>query len=175
MKHYKAADSFKSRIADCHGRWLEKVIGIPYVGRAGNGGGIDLLSDKIGIELKCRLRKYSCIWACDENDKISFEERHQDIALYWAFLLYEISRGVQDLRKIRNLDRFVVSRECWFLPWKWIEIFPVYSPEKSGPFRYANARYFPPAEEFEEKCISSGERIFVPKEDKEIFINLMNS
>ena len=134
MKRIRSSDGFKTRIANCHGVWLESVLGIPYLGRAH---GIDFANEDTAMELKCRLKCYSDIWACDENDRIQFEKEQEGKKMYWAFLLYSLDKRVPSLSRTQNLEPHVTGRDCWIVEWNVIHNFPVHSPLYSGPFRYA--------------------------------------
>ncbi|MEI7718870.1 MAG: hypothetical protein WCI72_03295 [archaeon] len=153
MKHYKYSDGFKTRIENANGKWLETVINVPFVGRVG--GGIDFTNEQFGIEMKNRMKKYNHSWACNEDDRKRFEGLHHGKDMYWAFVLYELSRDVKDLRRIKNLEPFIDFREVWFLNWDFILQFPVSYPSSSGPFRYPKEINFPAESNFE---VKRGER-----------------
>jgi len=78
--------SFVTRGEIIHKIWLSGVLGIPYF----MNGGIDLADDYIGVELKCRYKKYHPTFTVHSYQISEFEKENPGKELFWAFLLYDL-------------------------------------------------------------------------------------
>ena len=141
-----------------HKKWLSSVLNMPY---SSNGFGIDFLDDRLGIELKCRYDRYTPNFAVHEYQVDHFLEKNPGRELFWAFLVYGLTKTPSDIRG-RDIGKFVSSRHVWFLEWDWVRQFPVSYPE-TGPYRYVHAnKDFPPEEEFT-RLEEQGGILYLPK------------
>jgi len=155
-------EGFKTRIERPNKLWLASFLGmVPSTGS----GGIDLLSEEIGIELKCRYLKYiQHNYACCEKEYQNFPNCYPQRELYWAFLLYGLNKEPREIEKSRvNLERYITERVVKFVPWDFVQPFPVSYPERSGPFRYVGQKHLPPEESFH--LFEQGKtKLYVPKD-----------
>ena len=122
--------------------------------------GIDLLDERIGIELKSRLNLYTPNFAVHEYqvDHFRFELPRHD--LFWAFMTYKLDTPISEMRE-QEIENQIYSRETWILPWDWIQQFPI-AAAKTGPYIYVHHKHFPKSEE----CITLEEkrsRLHFPK------------
>lgn len=122
--------AFTTRGELCHREWLSYYLQIPYT----KNGGIDLLNDKSGIELKCRYSIYPHSWTVHHYEIDKFENDNPDKVLFWGFLLYNL-KAIPSRIPADRLEEFVTEREVWFMEWSWIKQFPVATP-KTGPYVY---------------------------------------
>ncbi|MFA6461325.1 MAG: hypothetical protein WCV90_03590 [Candidatus Woesearchaeota archaeon] len=155
------SEGFRTRIERPNKHFLASFLGmVPSTGR----GGIDLLSDDFGIELKCRYLKYiGNSYACCENEYQTFPERYPGREFYWAFLLYDLSKPPTEIEKRRvNLESYITHRTVKFVPWNFVAPLPVSYPEHSGPFRYVRPRSLPSDDQF--TIIEHGKsKLYLPK------------
>jgi hypothetical protein len=148
--------AFTSRIEMCHKRWLAKVLDMDY----SVNGGIDLLDDEKGIELKCRYKRWYPHFAVHEYEINKFEEENHDKKLFWGFLVYNLATEPKKIGK-KNIDNIVSERNIWFMDWDYVRQFPSYHP-KTGPYVYVTKNKFPPDETFQ-RFERKGGNLYVPK------------
>ena len=146
--------SFTTKGELSHRLWLSDVLGIPY----STNGGIDLVDDQVGVELKARYRIYTHKFTVHAYQVEQFKKENPGKELYWAFLLYDLDR---DVRKVgKNIERTVTRRDVVFLPWDFVKQFPIATP-KTGPYIYVPERDFPSKKEFK-RLRRSGGILFLP-------------
>jgi len=91
------------------------------------------------FELKARLRrKTNEIFCVREPQVQEYRREFGDRYVFWVFLIYTMSMKVKKIKYIS--EDFIVSREIYVLPWKWINRFEVYS-SSSGEHRYPKERF----------------------------------
>lgn len=147
------SESFRTYVEQVHRRWLGDTLGLPF------GDDIDLAGDGTAIELKCRLNRWWPSFAVHHYQISTFKEKHPDKELYWAFLLYGLSKPVEGIK--RNIGRCVRNRQAWCLEWDWVRRYKVHRP-KTGPYVYVHVRDFPPVSDF--KTIQNpGGTLYIPK------------
>ena len=154
---------FTTKVEITHKSYLAHLLGMT----PSRGTGIYLLSEEIGIELKCRYSKYiKHNYACCENEYQNFPGRYPNRELYLAFLIYGLSREPKEIPKERlNLEPYVTERIVKFVQWDFIANIPVSSPKKSGPFRYVSISSLPSDGDF--NLFEEGKtRLYIPKESK---------
>ena len=117
-------------------KWLGKVLEIP----TSRNGGIDLVDDKYGVEIKSRLNTYPQNFAVHSYQISQFEEENPNQTLYWAFLIYGLSKPVKKI-KTHNVERLISERKVWLLEWDWIKKLPICDP-KTGPYVYIHKKDF---------------------------------
>ncbi|HIH58706.1 MAG TPA: hypothetical protein HA294_01745 [Nanoarchaeota archaeon] len=69
---------------------------------------------------------------------------------------YTFSKSVLEVKEKDKLEELVLAREVWCLPWEWISKFPVYSPTKSGHFRYIPIKQIANKEEMTSFSVKKG-------------------
>src|SRR3989344_6887544 len=131
---------FTTKIDQCHRRWLERELGVAKA----EYNGIDHLNEFFAIELKAKLKtkKYSINFAVNADQVDDFVERYPGREFYWAFMTYTFAKTVKETKIKENLEKLVLKREVWSLPWEWIFQFPISNPQHSGPFRYVPIKAF---------------------------------
>ena len=102
---------------------------------------IDLQSDEIGIEMKCRCTIFEPRFDVYAHQIPDYEAVHPDKTLYWAFLFYDLLRLRKNLTKA-NLKRSIGRREVWFLEWDFVKQFPEHIGT-TGNHVYVRKRDFP--------------------------------
>ena len=141
----------------CHRKWLSSILDIPFR----TNGGIDLANEDIGIELKCRYKKYNHQFTVHEYQLNRFQEENPGKKLYWAFLLYDLKKQPDRIGNANCIENAVSNREVWFFEWNWIKQFPVSHP-KTGPYVYIKEKFFPPPE-YLDKFEAKGGTLYLPK------------
>ena len=149
---------FINYIEICHKSWLGEFLNIPVQIKTG----IDLLDDKLGIELKNRYQKYSKSFAVHAYQVDLFKKDNPDIELSWGLLLYDLQKEPPMFEDNDDFEQEVTSRNIWFIEWDWIYQFPVQNP-KTGPYRYASLSKSPSKSEFEEFQVNGATTINVHK------------
>lgn len=132
--------SFTNSIAYYHSHRLARVFGlVPSLN-----GGIDLVGDSLGIELKCRSDRFHPTWAIHSYQINDFPAKHADQELYWGFVLYHLTCPVERIPEgsERFLGLFVREPRVWFLPWDWVRTFKIWEP-KTGPYVYVHEADLP--------------------------------
>jgi hypothetical protein len=142
----------------CHRSWLSEVLHVP---RDPTAGGIDLADGRLGIELKCRYRRWDPRWTVHDYQRMHFRRQNPGVSLYWAFLLYGLSVDPRRLRTSKQLADAVTERECWILPWAWVGQFPLFQP-KTGPYRYVPQKDIPNGSYFKKHEVTGG-KLYLPR------------
>jgi hypothetical protein len=132
--------------------WAARVLGMQKT----SNGGIDLVNDKKGVEIKFHLvgeksgaQLYSRIWTI-----LDYQMAYGTAQLpaFWGLGHYELDRPVSKIKTKSpgDLERFVLSRELWIVNWSWMEQFPPHETrgktKKSSwnnVLRYAKFRCLP--------------------------------
>ena len=153
------AQVFKNAIQYVHHQWLGKLLQLDADGKYG----IDLLGATVGVEVKARHRDYAGHgWALAAYQCQDFREAHPTLDLYWAFILYDMSRSIAELpARDRHLARRIRQREVWFRPWEWAEHLPESNP-RTGPYKYAH-RAQVLANQNDTSIVVTGGTVHVPK------------
>ena len=153
------SQAFKSKAEQTHRLWLGDVLGISTDGA--ESAGIDLFDDKIGIELKSKLDRYSINFAVHDYQVSQFEDQHHTKELFWAFLTYSMTKKVSQIRSVQDIRDSIDNREVRILPWDWVRQFPIWRP-KTGPYRYVSKNAFPEDSYFSVHPVQNG-KLYVPK------------
>ena len=148
---------FASQIEVVHRNWASETFHIPKPEKTG----IDLADEEIGIELKCRLSKYTENYAIHAYQISQFEEENFGKELYWGFINYSISKNVINIHGKDKLKNLVIERDITIIPWKWIKQFPISHP-KTGPYVYAKKKNFPTRENMNKIEIENN-KIYMPR------------
>lgn len=134
---------FRPHVEAYNKRWLAQALAIHHNGHLG----IDLLTERFGIELKCRMIGYGRRVITDPEQLHLYPIDNPGREFYWAFLYYKLSKPVRQIKEREDLEDLITKREVWCLPWEWMSQFPETRPsQKSGPYRYVSATKFPDAE-----------------------------
>lgn len=105
---------FKNVIQHAHHRWLGKILRVESDGHFG----IDLVAPNLGIEVKARHRDYeSHGWALAAYQYNDFPQVMPSADLYWAFILYTLTKSIATLKPREAVQTLVRRREVWFRPW----------------------------------------------------------
>jgi len=151
---------FTTVIEQTHKKWLGYVLGMET---STGEGGIDLVDEEFGIELKSRLKTWKHGWAVDARQVDKFPLSYPTQELYWAFLIYGLNKEPSRIREgTKDLSRYVTDREIRFLPWDFIQQFKVTNP-RTGPYRHVTRTRFPREDYFIERKIGSNV-LFVPRD-----------
>ncbi len=158
--------AFTTNVENWHRRWLGSLFSLT----SSTNGGIDLYDDTIGVELKSRYTKYNHSFAVHAKQTELFLEENPTKKLYWAFLLYDLSRSPAEIGSQFDIESYVTKREVWFTSWDWIRQFPIHNP-KTGPYQYISIKKLPAEDEVYTR---KDEIIHLPKNSllEERFINL---
>ena len=153
-KKYMVPRRFTTKIEQCHRKWLGEALDLPLTGH----NGIDYCNDFFAIELKSKLKAkgYSINFAVNHDQEKYFPKQNPKRDLYWAFMSYTFSKSVLEVKEKDKLEELVLAREVWCLPWEWISKFPVYSPTKSGHFRYIPIKQIANKEEMTSFSVKKG-------------------
>ena len=135
------ARSFTTKIDVVHQRWAEEKLGLEP-----QGGGIDLLANGFGFELKSRLVPgESSAFPLHYYQVDDFPAAHPEKRLYWMLIYYTMSKKV---KQVRNKDledsNLVTWRDIHFVPWDYVRQFKVWKP-KTGPYLYFHKHEIPEA------------------------------
>ena len=147
---------FKSHIEKYARKWLSSTINIPE----SSGMGIDLCDSGVGIEIKCRLNRYTINHAVHEYQVRDFKANNSGKELFWAFLSYGLTKPVKKIRIDENLAKLVIDIDVKLIDWEWIKQFPISYP-KTGPYVYVHSKDYP--EEYFEKYEKNDGLIYFPK------------
>jgi hypothetical protein len=159
--------SFPSRVELCHNLWLAEAFDLGV-----NDRGIDLADKDLGIELKCRYDKWKTAgYAVHSYQVRDFEEQNPGKNLFWAFVLYALSKQPKDIGMKEDVDKCITKKEAWFLPWDWIKQFPVSCP-KTGPYIYVSRKKLPDQAEFS-TFRKEGGTLYVHKDCPELVERLL--
>jgi len=136
------ARTYSVAIERIHKTTLSRIIHVPVPAR----GNIDLADEDVGIEIKCRLDKWTRNYACKRSQIATFSEMR--IQLYWAFLTYGMKKSVKAIRSSESLQGLVTDVDVVFLEWEWYKKFPESTKDSGVEYRYAHANLFPTEEYF---------------------------
>lgn len=107
--------------------------------------GVDFLLDDTAIEMKGKKRyRKTVTFVCSANQVKAWEELHDPKNLLWMFLLYDLSCKVTTIRSVAEIERRVLNREFWILPWKFIKQFRIHDYPSWGPHYHFTTKDFPP-------------------------------
>ena len=127
--------SFTSLIAEYHRKLLSSIIHVPIETHKS----IDLVDEDVGIEIKCRLRKYHKNFTIHAYQVEHFRESLNGQQLFWAFLRYGLRKPIEGITEEINLKRIVKDVEVTFMEWDFLKEFPV-SNAYTGPYVYVKAK-----------------------------------
>jgi hypothetical protein len=121
-------ETFKGFSERVNRKWLARKLRM----HTDNRGGIDIVNDQFGIELKtCRNNEK---WSVHSDKYDLYKEQNPNRELYWAFMRYDMSLPVAKFNG-KRLSQYIRCREIWFMPWDWILCRPKHTPI-TGPYRY---------------------------------------
>ncbi len=126
---------FTTKSEMCHRIWLSDALNIPI----SSNGGIDLVGDNIGIELKCRYSLYRNGFTIHQYQVDRFRDENPGKELFWAFMLYDLDKSPRKIKEM-DIEAAVTDRAVWFYDWNWVRQFPVHNP-KTGPYIYIHSNY----------------------------------
>ena len=127
---------FTSLIGQVHVDWLGQAFHLSIPRHSG----IDLTDEQVGLEVKSRYGKYSKRWAVHHYQYKLFQDENPDKELFWAFVLYNLSREPSEIQHNR-VKMYIQNLQAWVIPWKSITEFPV-SKVKTGPYYYPSSNIF---------------------------------
>ena len=90
--------AFTRLVGDTHEHWLGTILSLTNADR-----GIDLVGDKLCVELKSRYDKWNPNWAVDNKEYVRFPKENPNKELYWAFILYGLRTSPIDIPRGDNI------------------------------------------------------------------------
>lgn len=158
--------------------WTAKVLGM----KRNLNPGPDLISkdEKTIVEVKFTIvgngcEKYPIAWTV-RDEQLRYADGKTG---FWGLATYELDRSVREIRKrdVKHLERIVLDRTIWIVPWEWMNQFPPHQTSgesKTGSwnniFRYPKQRYLPKGTE--RYSVARGTVILTKGVDKKYFPNL---
>lgn len=106
--------------------------------------GIDFLIGTTGIEMKCKKRyRKTVTFVCSANQVTAWEEKHGPENLLWMFMLYDLTCKVSSVRSATAIEKHVVNREFYILPWSFIYKHKIHDYPSWGPHYHFTTKDFP--------------------------------
>ena len=108
--------------------------------------GIDLIDGGIGVEIKCRNDFYNTRFTLHASQIEKYRRIYPDKELFWGFLLYGLEKRPEEIGSVREIVENLGKRVVWFLPWDWVDKYPLHSKNKTGPYKHIYENYLPSRE-----------------------------
>ena len=151
--------TFNNAIELCHRLWLAENLDLAS---GVEKRGIDLIGDKVAVELKCRYEgSPATTWTIDAKQIERYVTENPDKELFWAFLEYDLSQTPKQVRSARNLGSKVIHREVKLVHWSFVDGLRVHTP-RTGPYVYVSIGSLPKKETFKEVRVEGGV-LYLPK------------
>lgn len=147
---------FTTAIARIHQYRLAKILHMSPTS------GIDLLDDKCGIELKCRMNKYANRVAIHNDQLREYERVHRDVELLYGLVYYDMALEPRRIsfRDIRQIERMILNTKVVLLPVTEVLQRPV-SACPTADYRYLSSQHaIAPVQKF----VRGGITLYVPKQ-----------
>ena len=110
------SQELKDRTELANREFLRDILQIPFSGYRG----IDLVDNRVGIEMKSRWQKYSGTFTIHTYQIEGFRKANPNQELFWAFLEYQLINRAS-LKTGQKVGQSITSRETWFIPWDWAD------------------------------------------------------